>query len=139
MFSFRRKPKAEPEEPRIRGSPSLPELNSQGIPWPESLIDVSSIEQDNPRSQLQQGAAKTSFSGGDRAPIPFHKPFRPSSGQRPEGQTISSLYMTNTSLEDSWRTAPPKSTSKFSQKRVRVPPTFNLMVRAFELHFFYAI
>jgi hypothetical protein len=62
MFTFRRKPKKEPESPRIRTSPSLPELNSQGIPWPEDLVDINAIRQEPlPEAVPPQGAAKTSF------------------------------------------------------------------------------
>lgn len=128
MFSFRRKPsKSEQEPPRIRGSPSLPQLNTAGIPWPESLVDVSSIRQDPSLIHPSQGATKTSLHGYDHAPIPFHKPFR-ASEKHPEGVPISSLYMSNSSVLDDWKTTPPKSAGRYSQRRARTPPTFNLMV-----------
>lgn len=126
MFSFRRKTKSQPETPRIRSSPSLPQLNSPGIPWPENLVDVSSIRQE-PSESHSQGAAKTSFQGVDDTPIPFHKPFRASPGKRTDGVPISSLYMSNSpTIFDDWRA--PKSAGRYSQRRARVPPTFNLMV-----------
>ncbi|KAJ3480413.1 hypothetical protein NLJ89_g12281 [Agrocybe chaxingu] len=92
MFSFRRKPKNEPESPRIRTSPSLPELNAQGIPWPEDLVDMNAIRQPPtiPEAVPVQGAAKTSFQGP--TPIPFHKPFRRPSIGKPD-VPISSIYM----------------------------------------------
>lgn len=135
MFStFRRKnSKKEDEEPQIRASPSLPELNSQGIPWPESLVDVTSIRQpptSTVPSQPRQGGAKTSLQGTDHAPIPFHKPFRASPGKNKEGVPISSLYMSNSQsmFDGNWKTAPPPTASRYSQRRARAPPTFNLMV-----------
>lgn len=128
MFSFRRKSKLQADPPRIRSSPSLPQLNSPGIPWPENLVDVSSIRK-NPVDSPLQGATKTSFQGVDLAPIPFHKPFRPSTDKRPDGGPISSLYMAHSpSMLDDWKTTPPKSAGRYSQRRNRIPPTFNLMV-----------
>jgi len=78
MFSFRRKPKKAPDAPSIRTSPSLPELNSQGVlPWPEDLVDLAAIQQ-SPQTDVgpPQGAAKISLQR-DQGPISFHKPFRP--------------------------------------------------------------
>lgn len=133
MFSFRRKSKSQQEAPRIRSSPSLPQLNSPGIPWPTNLVDVSSIRQEQHHSQ---GAAKTSFQGVDDSPIPFHKPFRASTGKRPDGIPISSLYMSNSPvIFDDWKSTPPKSAGRYSQRRARVPPTFNLMVHSFLFNF----
>lgn len=127
MFSFRRKSKKEPETPRILTSPSLPELNSQGIPWPENLVDVAAIQQMPANDQPQQGAAKSSFHGVPY-PIPFHKPFRGSLGKPKDGSTISSLYMSSPpSAFDNKRSTGP-TVSRYSQRRARVPPTFNLMV-----------
>ncbi|KAH0586191.1 hypothetical protein H2248_007450 [Termitomyces sp. 'cryptogamus'] len=103
MFSFRRKPKKQPETPRIHTSPSLPELNSQGIPWPENLVDVAAIQQMPATDQPQQGKPK-------------------------DGSTISSLYMSSPpSAFDNKKAAGP-TVSRYSQRRARVPPTFNLMV-----------
>ncbi|TFK40802.1 septin family protein [Crucibulum laeve] len=128
MFSFRRKPKKETDAPRIRTSPSLPELNSQGIgPWPEDLVDMSAIQQAPPPELAHQGATKSSLQGPDTAPIPFHKPFRPSAGTT-TGGTISSLYMSGpppSAFETRKGTAP---AGRYSQRRARIPPTFNLMV-----------
>jgi septin family protein len=133
MFSLRRKSKHVPEPTKIRGSPSLPEMNNQGIPWPENLVDVSSIRQDIVPIPEQippsKGAAPTHL-GLSNAPIAFHRPFRPSgSGEGPP--SISSLYMSNapatfngTETKHVSRTP----SSKYSQRRTRVPPTFNLMV-----------
>jgi hypothetical protein len=125
MFSFRRKPKQQPESPRIPTSPSLPELSSQGIPWPEDLVDITAIREDPPPDAAPtQGAAKTSFQG--QAPIPFHKPFRPSTGSAQDGGTISSLYMSGPPPAFDKKILPP--VGRYSQRRARIPPTFNLMV-----------
>ncbi|KAJ7600632.1 septin family protein [Mycena floridula] len=125
MFSFRRKSKSQAEAP-LRSSPSLPQLNTGGIPWPESLVDVSSIRPESDLGHPVQGAAKTSFQGPDIASIPFHKPFR--AGKHGDGP-ISSLYMSDpNAMLDSWKTTPPKSAGRYSQRRARAPPTFNLMV-----------
>ncbi len=128
MFSFRRKPKKEPDSPRIRTSPSLPELNSQGIPWPEDLVDLKAIRQEPlPEAVPTQGAVKTSFQGPNPdVPILFHKPFRPSIGKRNDGP-ISSLYMTTPTTPTDAKTTP-RSVGKYSQRRARIPPTFNIMV-----------
>ncbi|KAG6854647.1 hypothetical protein C0991_003295 [Blastosporella zonata] len=127
MFSFRRKPRKEPDIPRIRTSPSLPELNSQGIPWPEDLVDVAAIQQVPVADQPQQGAAKSSFEGVPY-PIPFHKPFRPPP-EKPKDGPISSLYMSSPpSAFDNRKTTTPTA-GRFSNRRARVPPTFNLMRR----------
>ncbi|KAF9483467.1 septin family protein [Pholiota conissans] len=127
MFSFRRKPKKEPDSPRIRTSPSLPELNSQGIPWPEDLVDIAAIRDSPPpdATQQPQGATKTSFQSD--APIPFHKPFRrPSIGAQHEGP-ISSLYMSGPPATFDKKAVVPL-VGRYSQRRARIPPTFNLMV-----------
>ncbi|KAF5382715.1 hypothetical protein D9615_002863 [Tricholomella constricta] len=127
MFSFRRKPRKEPDTTQIRTSPSLPELNSQGIPWPEDLVDVAAI-QDIPASDSpQQGAAKSSFQGVPD-PIPFHKPFRGSPGKPKEGGPISSLYMSSPPSAFDNRKSNTPTVGRYSQRRARVPPTFNLMV-----------
>ncbi|THV00811.1 hypothetical protein K435DRAFT_793786 [Dendrothele bispora CBS 962.96] len=127
MFSLRRKKTVQPDpSTQIRGSPSLPELTSQGIPWPESLIDVSSIQQDDyPPTQ------KPSQSAGE--------PDLNQKQQNEEGQgamggvggagggSISALYMSNgpATFNAKGRSVP---LSRYSQKRARLPPTFNLMV-----------
>jgi len=133
MFSFRRKPKQEPESPRIPTSPSLPELSSQGIPWPEDLVDIAAIREDPPPDAAPtQGAAKTSFQG--QAPILFHKPFRPSTGSAQDGGTISSLYMSGPPPAFDKKILPP--VGRYSQRRARIPPTFNLMVSFFDAKHF---
>ena len=46
MFrSFRKKPakKDDEDESAIRTSPSLPELSTAGIPWPENLVDLAAL------------------------------------------------------------------------------------------------
>ncbi|RDB17825.1 Septin-8-A [Hypsizygus marmoreus] len=104
MFSFRRKPKKEQDKPRIRTSPSLPELNSSGIPWPESLVDVAAIQQsDLPTEQHHQGKPK-------------------------DGGLISSLYMTSPPSAFENRKSNTPTVSRYSQRRARIPPTFNVMV-----------
>lgn len=130
MFSFRRKPTKREDDPQIYASPSLPTLSSQGIPWPENLVDVTSIRQGpSPEKSHLQGAAKTSFSSVDHPHISFHKPFYGSPGKTVNGISISSLYMSNApSAFENWKSTHPPPTRK-NQRRVRVPPTFNLMVR----------
>lgn len=142
MFSFRRRSSSKKDQPtdvtpQLKSSPSLPKLPSQGIPWPESLVDVTSIRQEQPQSAEQPrkpGARKTSFTGVDRTPVSFHKPFRGSPGKSIDNDdgrgTISSLYMSHppTSFEI-WKAStlsPPAN--RPSQRRTRQPPTFNLMV-----------
>ncbi|EAU85761.2 hypothetical protein CC1G_04978 [Coprinopsis cinerea okayama7 len=111
MFSFRRKPKKDPQPTVIRTSPSLPELNSQGIPWPEDLVDISAIRESSP-------------------PPPSSDDHHPVLGNPQESGGISALYMTPGGPP----TFEPKkahslsSSTKYSQRRARVPPTFNLMV-----------
>lgn len=127
MFSFRRKPSKQ-EVPRIRTSPSLPTLSSPGVAWPENLVDVEAIRQAvPPEAEVAQGAAKTSLQGPERPAIPFHKPFRAPSGKPADGP-ISSLYMSSPppAFDNRKSTAP--TVSRYSQRRARVPPTFNLMV-----------
>ncbi|KAJ3813299.1 septin family protein [Lentinula lateritia] len=128
MFSLRRKSRPVPEPTKIRGSPSLPELNSQGIPWPESLVDVSSIRQDIPpiSEHIPKGAAPISLQGAPHV-IPFHKPFRPS-GSGEGLPSISSLYMSNVPTNSTNGPIPRTASSKYSQRRARAPPTFNIMV-----------
>ncbi|KAJ7095830.1 septin family protein [Mycena belliarum] len=126
MFSFRRKPSKVEETPRIRTSPSLPTLSSQGIPWPENLVDVESIRDSPPYSPPAQGAAtgKVSLQG---PPIPFHKPFRPPPGKPGDGP-ISSFYMSGPPPAFDNRKSAAPSATRYSQRRARIPPTFNLMV-----------
>ncbi|KAJ6559153.1 septin family protein [Mycena vulgaris] len=129
MFSFRRKSSAKAEEaPRIRTSPSLPTLSSQGIPWPENLVDVQAIREGSPTDPVAaQGATKVSLQGPDRPPIPFHKPFRPSPGRTGDGP-ISSFYMSGPPPAFDTRKSAGTPATRYSQRRARIPPTFNLMV-----------
>ncbi|KAJ8080542.1 hypothetical protein PM082_017375 [Marasmius tenuissimus] len=136
MFSLRRKSKHPPQQPKVRTSPSLPEVHKQGIPWPESLVDVSSIGNNDQDYQQQgrrvEGATKTSLQGPPNHPIPFHKPFRPSSGSTSAsaiaGGPISSLYMSHPpSAFDNWKNSP-APIPRYSQRRTRQAPTFNVMV-----------
>lgn len=130
MFSFRRRSSKKAQDAsQIRTSPSLPELNSEGIPWPKNLVDVASIRQTPPPDHPQQGAVKTSFQGVDSSStIPFHKPFRGSPG-KPHDGPIFSLYMSNPpSAFDRHKNEHASISGRYSQKRARVPPTFNLMV-----------
>lgn len=134
MFSFRRKSKKEQDS--VRNSPSLPELSSQGIPWPENLVDVKEIR-DLPQPTTQS-ATKPSFQGSIRSAIPFHKPFRNASGGRVAAKTagapISAMYMT--SPPSAFDNRANGTGRQYSQRRSRVPPTFNLMVRTPILLFF---
>ncbi|KAF7298964.1 Septin family p-loop GTPase [Mycena indigotica] len=131
MFSsFRRKSSRAEEQPRIRTSPSLPTFSASGLQWPENLVDVDAIRQAAPPEPTGQGAAKASLQGPDStAAIPFHKPFRPSPGNLSNGP-ISSLYSTGATPVFDTRNDARKSTvaPRYSQRRARVSPTFNLMV-----------
>ncbi|KAJ7134667.1 septin family protein [Mycena epipterygia] len=103
MFSFRRKPSKPEETPRIRTSPSLPTLSSQGIPWPENLVDVEAIRRvDAPETPPAQG--------------------------KPGDGPISSLYMSSPPPAFDNRKSAAPNANRYSQRRARVPPTFNLMV-----------
>ncbi|KAJ7675779.1 septin family protein [Mycena polygramma] len=126
MFSFRRKPSTQ-EAPTIRTSPSLPTLSSPGVAWPENLVDVEAVRQANSTEAPPQGAAKTSLQGPDRPAIPFHKPFRASPGKPGDGP-ISSLYMSGPPPTFDNRKSAAPTVSRYSQRRARAPPTFNLMV-----------
>ncbi|KAI0076354.1 hypothetical protein K474DRAFT_1598255 [Panus rudis PR-1116 ss-1] len=142
MFSFRRKPKKDAADkgPVIRASPSLPELSSQGIPWPENLVDLSALppSESNATSSPSQsqfkGAERTTFSSPVRGTVPFHKPWSTGPGEGGGGKgTISSLYMNNNANGSH----PPSAfanqkgsykRSRPSQRRGRNPTTFNIMV-----------
>lgn len=135
MFSFRRKPRtSDCTGSPLKASPSLPELHSQGIPWPENLVDVTVIRESSipePERYPQQGAVKSSVSCSDRAPIPFHKPFRLIAGQPAEnGSKISSMYMSHPpSAFGNWRSSTvPVPSPRRSHRKSRTPPAFNLMV-----------
>ncbi|KAF9565740.1 septin family protein [Agrocybe pediades] len=127
MFSFRRKPKKEPDSPRIRTSPSLPELNSQGIPWPEELVDIQAIRQEQPSPDGLGTSHQRRAATQDSSPRTFHKPFRQQAGKTEDGGPISSIYMAGPAPTFDKHTLPPLA-SRISQRRARIPPTFNLMV-----------
>lgn len=135
-FGSRKKKKGD-DAPVVRPSPSLPEMSSQGIPWPQDLVDINDIRHTPPSGQPARGAAKTSFSSPDRSAIPFHKPFRMSPGKSPSadaagGGPIASLYMSHPpsafSVQQQQKTRAHDTRSRHSQRRSRVAPTFNLMV-----------
>ena len=133
MFSFRRKPKNPQPEPAIRTSPSLPELSSQGIPWPSNLVDLSQLP---PAAEAAhpppRGAAKTSFSADvvPGAVVPFHKPWSSpgKAADSPSGPPIASLYASHPPSAFEGRKASLTGRVRPSQKRNRNPTTFNLMV-----------
>ncbi|KAK2465322.1 hypothetical protein APHAL10511_002676 [Amanita phalloides] len=127
MFSFRRKKKTE-DTPLIRTTPSLPNINSQGIPWPEDLVDISAIRDMPSPDGSQHGATKSSLRGATESPIPFHKPFRNLAGIAAKGGSISAMFMSNPPSSFSKVKNVLKSTGRIGQRRARVPPTFNLMV-----------
>ncbi|KAI9058282.1 hypothetical protein FKP32DRAFT_1582289 [Trametes sanguinea] len=130
MFSFRRKPQKQPSEPnRIRTSPSLPELSTQGsIPWPSNLVDLSQLPQEE-APPPPRGAAKTSFSADTNGPVPFHKPWT-SPGKAVDGSRppISSLYMSHPPSAFETRKGSLQGRARPSQRRNRNPTTFNIMV-----------
>lgn len=131
MFSFRRKPR-KPDSggpPFIRTSPSLPELHTQGIPWPENLVDLSSLPQSDAPQVRPQGAAKTIFPTQGVGPIAFHKPW--SSPEKPPGRTISEFFTSRLPPPSAFETRkqPVHLRAKLSQRKARSPTTFNVMVR----------
>jgi len=108
MFSFRRKPRKSDADrsgpPFIRNSPSLPELSTQGIPWPENLVDLSSLPQiDTPQSPPQG---------------------------KPAGHSISSFYTSQPPPPSAFETRkqPVHVRTRLSQRKARSPTTFNIMV-----------
>ncbi|TFK27707.1 hypothetical protein FA15DRAFT_635350 [Coprinopsis marcescibilis] len=110
MFSFRRKPKQQPPPTSIRTSPSLPELNSQGIPWPENLIDIDAIRESPPPPEVEMKREQVGNAG--------------------EKGAISAMYMSQNGPRSFEPRKPQQAplTGKYSQRRARIPPTFNLMV-----------
>lgn len=135
-----RKKKGRGEERTVRMSPSLPEMKAQGVPWPSDLVDVNELrkqQQDGSQSP-SHGPTKVSFSS-EHGALPFHKPFRmltsrlsnAAEGGRGPG-AIASLYMSHPPsafnvAQD--RAASQSVRTRHSQRRARVAPTFNLMVR----------
>lgn len=136
MFSFRRKPKKPQDSLLIKTTPSLPDITSQGIPWPEDLVDIAAIRDSPPPNGPQHGAAKSSLRGSSETPISFHKPFRNFAGAAAKGVSISSMFMSSPPSAFDNRKNPLKPTARTSQRRARVSPTFNLMVRALRVLFF---
>jgi len=112
----------------IRATLSLPDINNQGIPWPEDLVDVAAIRGSPSPDGVQQGAAKVSFQGTAPDPIPFHKPFRNFAGLPGKGGSISAMFMSNPPPAFESRKKALKAAGRTSQRRARIPPTFNLMV-----------
>ncbi|KAI5117323.1 hypothetical protein M0805_002338 [Coniferiporia weirii] len=123
----------------VRLSPSLPDMSSGALVWPSDLVDVAAIRETPPQTPAP-GATKVSFSHPDHGTIPFHRPFRVSSGRpsSPNGGhsagPIASMFMSRPpSAFDPKvviRAGTPHSTRtrrSHSQRR-RVAPTFNLMV-----------
>lgn len=142
MFSFRKRPRGNStssDGAELKTSTSLPELNPQGIPWPENLVDASLLREipPIPEPPPYQGAVRSSLHSIDHAPIPFHKPFRVHSGQSPEtpnakASKISALYMSPhpPSAFETWRSpSSAGTTTRRTQRRNRTSPAFNLMVR----------
>ncbi|KAF7798436.1 hypothetical protein EIP86_009657 [Pleurotus ostreatoroseus] len=110
MFSFRRKTsKKQPDQntARLRASPSLPDLSTQGIQWPDSLINVSEL----PAIKLQAVQSQ---------------PAKPSNG-KPSGP-ISALYMSHPPSAFDNRRSTHSARRKPSQRKARTPVAFNLMV-----------
>ena len=103
--------KAKDGGPVIRPSPSLPTLHSQGIPWPENLVDTSVV-----RASRQEPVAPMK---------PVGKTAKPLNGDPTSGvMSIASLYAkasgglskTISGLAGHGRT----------QQRKRVAPTLNV-------------
>ncbi|KAH7906014.1 Septin-domain-containing protein [Hygrophoropsis aurantiaca] len=139
MFSFRRRPKtADGTGQKLKTSPSLPELHSQGIPWPENLVDVDAIRQSHSPPQQPSGAVKNSLQHERGGAIPFHKPFRSQTSGSINASSdapISTLYMSHghpPSAFDQWRsstaTTGTAASSRRSHRKHRAPPSFNVMV-----------
>lgn len=144
MFSFGRKNSRAGPPPngttKLRRQPSLPAFQSENIPWPNELVDINAIKAPAvPQTPPRAAPSKLAVQGSPNA-VPFHKPFRSSSetvrenpqrqvgGQR---QPISSLYMKReeSSAEPDGQTMARRvKRSRDNQRKVRLPPTFNLMV-----------
>lgn len=134
MFSFRRrsskKSLGDLDSPQLKSSPSLPRLPSEeGIPWLQDLVDVDNIGDGTSPQARPRAATKTSQNTSSTPAKPFHKLFRgPSVDGQGNGETISSLYMSHPpSAFQKATKAPPSS---IRQRRARIPPTFNIMVRS---------
>ncbi|KAL1758459.1 Septin-domain-containing protein [Schizophyllum commune] len=138
MFSsFRRKPSKKDTEPPpgIRATPSLPELNSQGIPWPENLVDARVLQQELGMQTPSPGGVRPSLHNREHPPVSFHKPFRSNSQSQSDAGAdasgkISSLYMAEKPNKLELRKSVHSQTPshRYTQRRARLPPTFNLMV-----------
>jgi len=129
MFSFRRKQQT-PKPTPIPSSPSLPQLHSRGLSWPQNLVDTSSIEHQESEDETGlNGASRITFGSVDHGTIPFHKPSRMFSAGG--GVSISSMYMSSppSAFDRASKSATAPSLGR-SQRRARAPPTFNLMVRS---------
>lgn len=96
-------------------------------------MDVEAIGQDSSFRGRSRGAAKTSLQNGGHGTrvIPFHKPFRGASGNSEEngGSTTTPSKSHPPSAFNIWKAPSAATPSSIRQRRARIPPTFNLMVR----------
>ena len=138
----------------LHTSPSLPEMYTGGIPWPEDLVDVAAIRSTPPPDYPPPGPAKLSFSSPSRTPsgaIPFHRPFRVSSPESTNGTAVSSRNEHtsgfNAPIASLFTSGPPSAfhsaharagtfppsslhgnKTRTVQRKGRIAPAFNLMV-----------
>lgn len=157
----KKKSKNVDEGHRVVRTPSLPEFSTGVLPWPENLVDIQAVRDEN-SPPTPQGAAKTSFSIPPQArnAIAFHRPFRlsessnghtleslksstgadgqPGQGGIPGVPPIASLFVSQHppsafDLHARSGTYPGSGSrsakTRISQRRAKVPPTFNVMVR----------
>lgn len=131
-FGRRSTNKKGADEGAIKISPSLPDLAQaqQSIPWPANLVDPNAVNE--ARSQpLSSAPSKMSFQA-IRGAIPFHKPFKGGDQATVDGDgSIAAIYQQKQPPSAFNRSSAHSMYSyQRSQRRPRVAPTFNLMVRA---------
>src|SRR5260221_6104434 len=67
---------------------------SQGVQWPEDLVDMAAIRHTPPPEPQLQGAAPISFQPDEPGTASFHKPFRRFTGRSHDAGTDPSLRFT---------------------------------------------
>src|SRR5260221_10456048 len=67
---------------------------SQGVQWPEDLVDMAAIRHTPPPEPQLQDAAPISFQPDEPGTASFHKPFRRFTGHSHDGGTVPSLQFT---------------------------------------------
>lgn len=119
-LSIGRKRKNKDGEPQIRPSPSLPSLSSQGIPWPENLVDSADIQ-----------AARQSKESPQKNK-PWHKPFRSTAvstnGAPTSPGAIASMYISR-AAGGLAKAATHSGLGHTRSQRRRVAPTLNVSLK----------